>query len=106
MIVTPLAIALLPFVSAAGVHKLKLKKLPPAASNPTLEATYLAEKYGGLSPKTPLMGTGGSGRQVASPTSNNGEQLHWTQGGHNVPLTNFMNAQYYTEITLGEPAQT
>ncbi|KAG6917891.1 hypothetical protein DXG01_000500 [Tephrocybe rancida] len=106
MIVTPLAIALLPFVSAAGVHKLKLKKLPSAASNPALEATYLAEKYGSPSSQTPLMGTGGSGRRVARPTSKDGEQLYWTQGGHNVPLTNFMNAQYYTEISIGQPAQT
>ncbi|KAG6917888.1 hypothetical protein DXG01_000497 [Tephrocybe rancida] len=106
MIITPLAIALLPFVSAAGVHKLKLKKLPPSDSNPALEVTYLAEKYGSPSPQTPLMGTGGSGRRVARPTSKDGEQLYWTQGGHNVPLTNFMNAQYYTEISIGEPAQT
>jgi saccharopepsin len=28
------------------------------------------------------------------------------EAAHNVPLTNFVNAQYFTEITLGSPAQT
>ncbi|KAG6866482.1 hypothetical protein C0991_004000 [Blastosporella zonata] len=108
MIVTPSILALLPFVNAAGVHKLKLKKLPPTDSNPALEGAYLAHKYGASSSQSPLLGAGGSGRRVGHPKD--GEQLLWTQdhlkGGHGVPLTNFMNAQYYTEVTLGNPAQT
>ena len=83
----------LPFVNA-GVHKLKLQKLPPADSNPSLESAYLAEKYGSQ-PQLPLMGAGGAGRQIRinRPSYNQeGEELLWTQdminnGGHGVPLS-------------------
>jgi len=92
MILSPLFLALLPFVTASGVHKLKLQKIPSAASNPELESAYLAEKYGALSQaQFPLIGAGGSGRRVQRPNMKNGEQLYWTQdeikGGHGVPLT-------------------
>lgn len=92
MKLSPLFLALIPFVSAAGVHRLKLQKIPSVASNPELESAYLAEKYGSAPvAQLPLMGAGGSGRRVRRPSMNDGEQLFWTQeelkGGHGVPLT-------------------
>jgi saccharopepsin len=86
---------LLPYAAAAGVHKLKLKKLDITLAdiNPSLESAYLAEKYGAQTPaQMPLFGSGGQGRRLDSrPTP---DDLYWTQeeitnGGHNhnVPLT-------------------
>ena len=95
MILSRLApLILLPFV-AADLHKLKLKKLPSAASNPALESAYLAEKYGNGQTQLPLMGLGGAGRNVrlGRPAHQDGEELYWTQndfnanGGHSVPLS-------------------
>ena len=86
-------LVLLPFAAANGVHKLKLKKLPPASSNPAMESAYLAEKYGGRS-QVPLMGSGiGRDVRISRPSVHDGEELFWIQdefnleGGHNVPLS-------------------
>jgi hypothetical protein len=83
---------LLPYVAAAGVHKLKLKKFntAPVDINPALESAYLAGKYGTQTPgQMPLLGSGGQGRRLDSRPDR--EDLYWTQevsnGGHNVPLT-------------------
>jgi saccharopepsin len=82
---------LLPYAAAAGVHKLKLKKLDTAPINPSLESAYLAEKYGAQTPsQMPLLGSGGQGRRLDQRPAD--DDLYWTQeetidGGHNIPLT-------------------
>ena len=112
-------LAFLPFVSAA-IHRLPLQRLPRTIHNPDVESLYLAEKYG--APQQQSL----NAPHISRPTTLNGEQLFWTQEdvkeGHRVPLTSlssctnpvkyslfildFMNAQYYTEISLGTPAQS
>jgi len=86
------SLLLLPYAAAAGVHKLKLKKLDTAAAvNPSLEGAYLAEKYGAQTPaQMPLMGSGGQGRHLDSRPLR--DDLYWTQediinGGYPVPLS-------------------
>jgi saccharopepsin len=86
---------LIPYVAAAGVHKLKLKKIDPVLANPSLESAYLADKYGVLAPaQTPLFGSGGEGRRLDSRPHQ--DDLYWTQedhinGGHKVHLTSSLS---------------
>jgi saccharopepsin len=92
---TALAPLLLASLATADVHRLKLKKLPPASQDPVKEALYLRQKYD-TTPQLPLMGAGGVGRKFP-PAKNAGkdDNLYWTQeqqdvinkGGHGVPLT-------------------
>jgi saccharopepsin len=82
----------------ASVHKLKLQKVPLAEQlesvpiNTQLE--HLGQKYMGLRP-----------RQSHADAVFNGMMAE-VKGNHPVPISNFMNAQYFSEITIGSPPQT
>ncbi|KAL2135182.1 hypothetical protein VTI74DRAFT_9499 [Chaetomium olivicolor] len=85
--------------SAQGaVHKLKLQKVPLAEQlesvpiNTQLE--HLGQKYMGLRPRGSHSDAVFKG-MVAE-----------VNGNHPVPISNFMNAQYFSEITLGTPPQS
>ncbi|OWZ59865.1 saccharopepsin [Cryptococcus neoformans c45] len=112
------------------------KQAPPSTSltgafspPPELEAKWLASKYLGqeYTEQMPFGGFGGAGKKFKSGNKHTkhpeqeDEDRYWAQmvdqtahsqmidvlkGGHGVPLSNFMNAQYFTTVELGTPFQT
>ncbi|KAJ5439871.1 Vacuolar protease A [Penicillium daleae] len=79
--------------ASAEVHKLKLNKVPLdeqfAAANIDRHVQSLGQKYMGYRPSSSYQDTS------IKP-----------EGGHNVLVDNFLNAQYFSEITLGSPPQS
>lgn len=83
--------------ASAGVHKMKLEKIPLSEqlehSNMPGLAHGLGQKYGGI-----------LGHQFRDTKLSSG--LVSVDGAHPVPISNFMNAQYFSEIEIGTPPQT
>jgi saccharopepsin len=82
--------------ASAGVHKLKLEKVSLSEqlenSNFNEHVRALGQKYMGIRP-----GSGHLKEMFSSST------VHTE--GHPVPVSNFLNAQYFSTITLGTPPQ-
>ncbi|KAG7661436.1 APR1 [[Candida] subhashii] len=88
----------------AKKHSAKLTRL---SNEETLDANTFKEYTSGLANKYLNLYNAASGNPSQQLFSNKGAQVPFVEGGkYEAPLTNYLNAQYYTEISLGTPGQT
>ncbi|KAM4064563.1 eukaryotic aspartyl protease [Hirsutella rhossiliensis] len=91
----------------AGIHKMKLQKVhleeQLAGASLMDHAEHLRNKYLGARSEAQKF-LGSRPKTHADAMFNSAPPV--VQGDHPVPVTNFMNAQYFSEITVGTPPQT
>lgn len=83
--------------ASAGVHRMKLEKVPLAQQ---LEAANIGDHVKALGQKYTQKFMGSGKDDIFRETS-----IDATKGPHDVPVENFLNAQYFSTIQLGTPPQ-